>query len=98
MSEKPSESLVPAENRRSNPNRNSTVELPKGHYGAKCFVTCRGFLLCIVTEESKSNYFRVSCKKRTFSCKKCTHHSIINMKSISLVMFSCSFCKFLFAP
>ena len=58
----------------------------------------RGFLLCIVTEESKSNYFRVSCKKCTFSCKICTHHSIINMKSTSLVMFSCSFCRFLFAP
>ena len=64
-----------------------------------------GFLLCVVTEESKSNYFRVSCKKCnfsckrcTFSCKTCTHHSIINMKSTSLVMFSCSFCRFLFAP
>ena len=45
----------------------------------------RGFLLCVVTEESKS---RVSCKICTFSCKRCTHHSIINMKiNISCYVF-----------
>ena len=39
---KPSESLVPAENRRINPNRNATVEpLNKGDYGANSFVPCR---------------------------------------------------------
>ena len=37
----------------------------------------RGFLLCVVTEESKSNYFRVSCKKCNFSCKRCTKHVLI---------------------
>ena len=53
----------------------------------------RGFLLRVVTEESESNYFRVSFKTCMYSSSDNQ-----NMKSTHLVTFSCSFCRFLFAP